>query len=164
MNNVKKIVAMIMAGFVMLAFAGCGKKTEEKSKAPSSEKKYESKDSGSSKSSVASTVTWVKKTDAYEKTITVNFDENELIIDGKVVTVYVKENDALNEYKYVEEALQGGSILDAKLENKTITQIFDINSDTLSGVSFSKTSRNKTNYKRYVENLGFISTDSPETH
>ncbi len=79
-----------------------------------------------------------------------------MIIDGKVVTVYVKESDALNQYKYVEEALQAGSILDAKLENKTITQTFDINSGTLSSVSFSKTSRNKTNYKRYVENLGFV--------
>ena len=156
MNNFKKIAAMIMTGLIMLAFAGCGKKTEEKGKVSSSKKTYESVDSGSSKSSVASTVTWVKKEDAYEKTITVNFDENELIIDGKVVTVYVKESDALNQYKYVEEALQAGSILDAKLENKTITQTFDINSGTLSSVSFSKTSRNKTNYKRYVENLGFV--------
>ena len=156
MNNFKKIAAMIMTGFTMFAFAGCGKKTEEKGKGSSSKKTYESVDSGSSKSSVASTVTWVKKEDAYEKTITVNFDEDELIIDGKVVTVYVKESDALNQYKYVEEALQAGSILDAKLENKTITQTFDINSGTLSSVSFSKTSRNKTNYKRYVENLGFV--------
>ena len=147
MNNFKKIAAMIMIGLIMLAFAGCGKKTEEKGKGSSSKKTYESVDSGSSKSSVASTVTWVKKEDAYEKTITVNFDEDELIIDGKVVTVYVKD---------IFEALQAGSILDAKLENKTITQTFDINSGTLSSVSFSKTSRNKTNYKRYVENLGFV--------
>ena len=156
MNNFKKIAAMIMIGLIMLAFAGCGKKSEGNDKGSSSKKTYESVDSGSSKSSVASTVTWVKKEDAYEKTITVNFDEDELIIDGKVVTVYVKESDALNQYKYVEEALQAGSILDAKLENKTITQTFDINSGTLSSVSFSKTSRNKTNYKRYVENLGFV--------
>ena len=39
MNNFKKIAAMIMTGLIMLAFAGCGKKTEEKGKG-SSQRNY----------------------------------------------------------------------------------------------------------------------------
>lgn len=44
MNNFKKIAAMIMAGFTMFAFAGCGKKSEEKGKGSSSKKTYESEE------------------------------------------------------------------------------------------------------------------------
>lgn len=44
MYNFKKIAAMIMTGLIMLAFAGCGKKTEEKGKGSSSKKTYESEE------------------------------------------------------------------------------------------------------------------------
>ena len=44
MKKAKKVVAMLMAGFVMLAFAGCGKKTEEKSKSSKARKTYESEE------------------------------------------------------------------------------------------------------------------------
>lgn len=155
MNNVKKIVAMIMAGFVMLALAGCGKKTEGKTKDSNSVKIQGSDNSDDSASNIASTLICVQKDDAYEKTITVNFDKDDLIIDGKTVTVYVKESDALNQFNYLEESVQQGGLLDAKLEDKTITEIFDINSSSLSGIGFSKESRNKRNFRRYVENLGY---------
>lgn len=155
MKKCIKVASVIMAGIVLLAFGGCGKKTEEKTKGSRSVKTHQSDNSDSSTRNIASTLVFTKKTDAYEKTITVNFDKDELIIDGKAVTVYTKESDAVDEYKYIEEAVQQGSILDAKLEGNTITQTFDINSSTLSSISFAKESRNKTNYRRYCENLNF---------
>ena len=155
MNKCRKAVAMIMAGFVMIAFTGCGKKSEEKTKGSRSVKTHQSDNSDSPTSNIASTLVFTKKTDAYEKTITVNFDKDELIIDGKAVTVYTNESDAVDQFKYVEESVQQGGILDAKLEGNTITQTFDINSSTLSGVGITKEARNKTNYRRYCENLDF---------
>jgi len=53
MNNFKKIAAMIMTGLVMLAFAGCGKKTEEKAKDPSSKKTYEYEETQTASSSMS---------------------------------------------------------------------------------------------------------------
>ena len=44
MKNMKNVVAIAMAGFVMLTASSCGKKNEEKGKNPSSKKTYESEE------------------------------------------------------------------------------------------------------------------------
>ena len=146
----KKLVLGLLVFVALFTITGCGSKKDE-----SSNNSGSNNESNNSSQKVASTLTCTYNSDSYEKTMIVNFDKDEMIIDGTTVTVYAKESDAKDEYKYREESAQKGGIVSAKLEDKTITEYFDIDSTSLSGIGYTKAERNKNNLIRYAENLDF---------
>ena len=147
----KKLILGLLVFVALFTITGCGSKKDESSNNSGNN----NNESNNSSQKVASTLTCTYKSDSYEKTMTVNFDKDEMILDGTTVTVYAKESDAKDNYKYIEESVQKGGLLNAKLEDKTIAEYFDIDSTSLSGIGYTKAERNKNNLIRYAENLDF---------
>ena len=138
----KKIILSLLI-LSVFTITGCGK-TETKT-----EKKEEN--------NVASTLTCVKKTDKYTKTNVINFDKDDMIINGTTTTEYVDFNDAEANYKELEKAQQDGVYTSVEIQNedKRVIVKYTIDSSSLASIGYTKAARNKSNYLAAMKNSEF---------
>ena len=113
----KKLVLGLLVFVALFTITGCGSKKDE------SQNSSKSNESNNTSSNVVSVVT-CKKTnkddgmavEIYDAIAIVNFDKDDMLIDGKITTTYEKESSTQDEYKYKKEAADAGSIETATID------------------------------------------------
>ena len=146
----KKLVLGLLVFVALFAITGCGSNKDE------SQNSSKSNESNNTSSNVATVVTCknTNKDDGmaveiFDAVVILNFDKDDMLIDGKKTTTYEKESTAQDNYKYDKEAADAGAFESATIDKNVVTITFTNKSKTY-GESLDK----KQQIEKY-ENAGW---------